>query len=133
MRRPAQAVQGRGIRHSGPGRGPARGAGRPAGCCRIGDDRPHRGMVRGLGLEAAVTFHGFVDEETKIRMFRTTWANVFPSPKEGWGITVMEAAACGTPSIASDSPGLRDSVVAGKTGWLVPTAMPGPWHTECSN
>jgi glycosyltransferase involved in cell wall biosynthesis len=32
----------------------------------------------------------------------------------------MEAAACGTPSIASDSPGLRDSVRAGTTGWLVP-------------
>ena len=47
-------------------------------------------------------------------------ANVFPSPKEGWGITVMEAAACGTPSLASNSPGLRDSVRDGQTGILVP-------------
>jgi glycosyltransferase involved in cell wall biosynthesis len=51
---------------------------------------------------------------------RWAWANVFPSPKEGWGITVIEAAACGTPSLASDSPGLRDSVRHGETGFLVP-------------
>jgi glycosyltransferase involved in cell wall biosynthesis len=51
---------------------------------------------------------------------RRAWANVFPSPKEGWGITVVEAAACGTPSLASDSPGLRDSVRHGETGYLVP-------------
>jgi glycosyltransferase involved in cell wall biosynthesis len=44
---------------------------------------------------------------------------VFPSPKEGWGITVVEAGACGTPSLASDSPGLRDSVRHGETGYLV--------------
>lgn len=73
-----------------------------------------------LGLERAVRFHGFVSEAEKIGLLQRTWANVFPSPKEGWGITVVEAAACGTPSIASDSPGLRDSVRHGTTGFLVP-------------
>jgi glycosyltransferase involved in cell wall biosynthesis len=53
-------------------------------------------------------------------LMRAAWANVFPSPKEGWGITVVEAAACGTPSLASDSPGLRDSVRHGETGFLTP-------------
>jgi glycosyltransferase involved in cell wall biosynthesis len=46
--------------------------------------------------------------------------HVLTSPKEGWGITNIEAAACGTPTIASDSPGLRDSVEDGRTGFLVP-------------
>lgn len=73
-----------------------------------------------LGVADAVTFHGFVTEEQKLRLLRSTCANVFPSPKEGWGITVIEAAACGTPSLASDSPGLRDSVRDGRTGYLVP-------------
>jgi glycosyltransferase involved in cell wall biosynthesis len=73
-----------------------------------------------LGLEASVTFHGFVSETQKLALLRAAWANVFPSPKEGWGITVVEAAACGTPSLASDSPGLRDSVRHGVTGFLVP-------------
>jgi len=77
-------------------------------------------LAREMGQTDAVRFLGFVSEEEKVRLFRSAWANVFPSPKEGWGITVMEAAACGTPSIASDSPGLRDSVRAGVTGWLVP-------------
>lgn len=77
-------------------------------------------LAAGLGLADAVTFHGFITEERKLALLRSAWANVFPSPKEGWGITVIEAAACGTPSLASDSPGLRDSVRHGRTGYLVP-------------
>jgi glycosyltransferase involved in cell wall biosynthesis len=77
-------------------------------------------LARRLDLGAAAVFHGFVTEEEKMRLFRAAWANVFPSPKEGWGITVVEAGACGTPSLASDSPGLRDSVRNGETGFLVP-------------
>ncbi len=83
------------------------------------DDARLRGVARELELGDAVRFHGFVDEARKLELLRTTWANVFPSPKEGWGLTVMEAAACGTPSLASDSPGLRDSVLNGRTGYLV--------------
>ncbi len=86
-----------------------------------GDDRARlEGVTRSLAQEAAVRFHGFVDEAHKLALLRSTWGNLFPSPKEGWGITVVEAAACGTPSLASDSPGLRDSVRAGETGFLVP-------------
>jgi glycosyltransferase involved in cell wall biosynthesis len=73
-----------------------------------------------LGQTSVVTFHDFVSEARKIALLRSAWANLFPSPKEGWGITVVEAAACGTPSIASDSPGLRDSVRHAETGYLVP-------------
>ena len=85
-----------------------------------GSDRPRlESLARSHGLGAAVRFLGFVDEATKLSLLRRAVANVFPSPKEGWGITVMEAAACGTPSLASDSPGLRDSVRDGQTGLLV--------------
>jgi glycosyltransferase involved in cell wall biosynthesis len=77
-------------------------------------------LVATLELDRAVVFHGFVSEERKIDLMRSSWANIFPSPKEGWGITVIEAAACGTPSLASDSPGLRDSVCHSETGFLVP-------------
>ena len=86
-----------------------------------GDDRPRlEALARELGIQGAVRFHGFVTEARKRELLRSTWANVFPSPKEGWGITNVEAAACGTPSLASDSPGLRDSVRHGETGYLVP-------------
>jgi glycosyltransferase involved in cell wall biosynthesis len=86
-----------------------------------GDNLPElRRLTTSLGQDEAVDFRGFVTEEEKLALLRGSWANVFPSPKEGWGITVVEAAACGTPSIASDSPGLRDSVRNGETGFLVP-------------
>jgi glycosyltransferase involved in cell wall biosynthesis len=92
-----------------------------------GDDRPRlERLATSLGAGDGVRFLGFVDEATKLRLLRESTANVFPSPKEGWGITVMEAAACGTPSLASDSPGLRDSVRDGETGWLVPHGSPEP-------
>jgi len=77
-------------------------------------------LVTTLGLTDAVTFRGRVSEDEKRGLLRSTWANVLPSAKEGWGITVMEAAACGTPSLASDRPGLRDSVRHEQTGYLVP-------------
>lgn len=86
-----------------------------------GDDRARlERLTVELGLRDAVRFHGFVTEERKRELLRSTWANLFPSPKEGWGITNVEAAACGTPSLASDSPGLRDSVRHGETGYLLP-------------
>jgi glycosyltransferase involved in cell wall biosynthesis len=46
--------------------------------------------------------------------------HVLTSPKEGWGISILEAAACGTPTVASDAPGLRDAVRDGETGLLAP-------------
>jgi glycosyltransferase involved in cell wall biosynthesis len=39
---------------------------------------------------------------------------------EGWGVTNIEANACGTPVIGSDVPGIRDSISPGKSGVLVP-------------
>ncbi len=90
-----------------------------------GDDRPRlERLAAELRLGPAVRFLGYIDEATKLSLLRGAVANVFPSPKEGWGITVMEAAACGTPSLASDSPGLRDSVRDGSTGLLVPHGDP---------
>ena len=73
-----------------------------------------------LGLGGQVEFLGFVSEEEKLRMLRRAWIHVLTSSKEGWGISNIEAAACGTPTIASDAPGLRESVVDGETGLLVP-------------
>jgi glycosyltransferase involved in cell wall biosynthesis len=85
-----------------------------------GDAREYlEGVARDAGVSDAVRFLGFVSEEEKVRLLRQAWSVVFPSVKEGWGITNVEAAACGTPAIASDSPGLRESVVDGETGFLV--------------
>lgn len=86
-----------------------------------GDEEPRlRALVDRLGIADRVVFEGFVSEERKRELLRRSWATVLPSPKEGWGITNVEAAACATPAVASDAPGLRESVVHGRTGLLVP-------------
>ena len=86
-----------------------------------GDDRARlEALTRSLRLETAVRFLGYVSEDDKRRLLRSAWAVVFPSPKEGWGISNVEAAACGTAALASDSPGLRETVRHGETGFLVP-------------
>lgn len=86
-----------------------------------GDDRERlEALAASLGISDRVQFLGWITEDEKIELLRSAWVNVYPSPKEGWGITNIEAAACGTPSIASDSPGLRESVRDGITGYLVP-------------
>ncbi len=73
-----------------------------------------------LDLNDSVQFMGQVGEGEKLDLLRRSWVHLLTSPKEGWGIANIEAAACGTPTVASDSPGLRDSVIDGETGFLVP-------------
>ena len=86
-----------------------------------GDYRPElERLARSLDLGERVRFLGFVSEAQKVALLRRAWALAFASPKEGWGITNLEAAACGTPVVASSSPGLRESVRDGETGYLVP-------------
>src|SRR5690606_8089201 len=48
--------------------------------------------------------------DQKVSVMQQAWALIFPSVKEGWGMTVTECAACGTPTIATDVTGLKDSV-----------------------
>jgi Glycosyltransferase len=85
-----------------------------------GDYRPAlEKLAASLDLGERVRFLGFIDDQTKRSLLREAWALAFTSPKEGWGITNFEAAACATPVIASDSPGLRESVRDGSTGFLV--------------
>lgn len=84
------------------------------------EERSLRALAAALGLEAAIEFAGYVAEAEKLRLLRSAWVHALTSSKEGWGIANLEAAACGTPTVASDAPGLRDSVVHGETGFLVP-------------
>jgi glycosyltransferase involved in cell wall biosynthesis len=79
-----------------------------------------RAHARRTNAERFVRFLGRVDEEQKIDLYRRAWALVMTSPKEGWGLTCLEAQACGTPVIASDSPGLREAVRHERSGLLIP-------------
>lgn len=90
-----------------------------------GDYRaPLERLVKSLHLEDRVKFLGFIPEDQKIHLLRRAWASTLASPKEGWGISNLEAAACGTPVIAANSPGICESVIDGETGFLVPQSDP---------
>lgn len=75
-------------------------------------------LANELDIADAVQFKGFVGKEQKISLLNQMRVAVNCSAKEGWGLTVIEANACGVPVIASDVPGLRDSVLDEKTGLL---------------
>jgi len=84
-----------------------------------GDDYPRlERKARELGFSGEIRFLGRVSEEEKIKLLRNALAVLNSSPKEGWGITNMEAQACATPVVASGSPGLRESVRDGVSGFL---------------
>ena len=86
-----------------------------------GDYRPAlERLASSLDLGRRARFLGRISEDDKVSLLRRSWALAFASPKEGWGITNLEAAACGTPVVASNSPGIRESVRDGQTGFLVP-------------
>lgn len=79
-----------------------------------------RQLATSLGVADAVEFTGFVTEERKHELLQQAWLGVQTSTIEGWGLGVIEAGACGTPTVASNSPGLCEAVRDGETGVLVP-------------
>lgn len=86
-----------------------------------GDDRSRlERLTRQLGMEKHVEFTGYVGGKDKVNLLRDCRVLAYTSPKEGWGLSVIEAGGCAVPVLASNSPGLRESVVDGETGFLVP-------------
>jgi glycosyltransferase involved in cell wall biosynthesis/O-antigen/teichoic acid export membrane protein len=84
-----------------------------------GDHRPElEREIRERGLGDRVRLLGAVDEARKLELLQSAWVNMTASSAEGWCLTVMEAAACRTPSVALAVGGLPESVVDGETGLL---------------
>jgi len=79
-----------------------------------------RTQAQHLKLQDDIEFTGFIPQKDKIDRLRRAHVAVLPSTKEGWGLTNIEANAVGTPVIAADAPGLRDSVRHDETGFLFP-------------
>lgn len=85
-----------------------------------GDAQPYLEKVAQKYLpKSCYKFTGFISQEEKIKYLQEAHVVLNPSVKEGWGLTGVEANACGTVVVASDSPGIRDSLINGKTGILV--------------
>ena len=88
------------------------------------DESRLRRLTTRLGLDDAVRFTGHLPWDELVRTLHRAHVFLNPSPKEGWGLTVVEANQCGVPVVASDRPGLQDSVRDGQTGCLVPYGDP---------
>ena len=77
-----------------------------------------------LGLDDSVSFLGHVSNRTKFEVLSEAWVHLLPSVKEGWGLSIVEAAHVGVPSIAyADAGGVRESILDGVTG-LLATDLP---------
>lgn len=71
-----------------------------------------------------VTFFGHVNDETKHKLMGSAHLALVPAVREGWGLVVTESNAMGTPAVAYNVPGLRDSVTDGKIGFLAQSNTP---------
>lgn len=78
-----------------------------------------------LGLASSVRFCGYLDRRTRDHLLAQAWVAVCPSAFEGFGVICLEANAVGTAVVASRVAGLKDAVVDGKTGLLVPHGQSG--------
>jgi glycosyltransferase involved in cell wall biosynthesis len=94
----------------------------PGAVLDIAGDGDHRdelvAEIQRRGLAERVRMHGHVSEELKHELYQRAWLNMTASSAEGWCLTVMEAAASGTPSAALAVGGLPESIVDGRTGVL---------------
>lgn len=77
-------------------------------------------LVKNLNLTPYVTFKGRLSDEELSKTVSEAWLNVHSSITEGWGISIIEAAAAGTPTVAYNVPGVSESVEIGMNGLMVP-------------
>lgn len=75
--------------------------------------------LRELDAEQWCTLPGHVSDDELLDLYRRAWVVASASAHEGWGMTLTEAAACGTPAVATRIPGHEDAVRDGWSGLLV--------------
>jgi glycosyltransferase involved in cell wall biosynthesis len=78
-------------------------------------------LIRKGKAESWISLPGYVSDDGLVDLYRRAWVVASTSLREGWGMTVTEAAACGTPAVASRISGHQDAVVDGQTGLLFDT------------
>jgi glycosyltransferase involved in cell wall biosynthesis len=84
-----------------------------------GFERPNiEAVIDELGANEWVTLRGHVTDDELVDLYRRSWLVASASAREGWGMTLTEAAACGTPAVATRIPGHEDAIVDGVSGLL---------------
>jgi glycosyltransferase involved in cell wall biosynthesis len=81
--------------------------------------------IDAAGASGWIHIRGRIDRHELVAEYRRAWLVVSGSLAEGWGLSLTEGAACGTPAVATDIRGHRSSVVADVTGLLVEPQLLG--------
>ena len=76
-------------------------------------------QIQKHSAEDWITLPGFISREDQISLYQKAKLLIAPSRREGWNMTITEAAACGTPAVATKIPGHLDAVMNQQTGYLV--------------
>lgn len=74
--------------------------------------------ARRLGATGWLELPGRLPDHEIVALYRRAWVVASTSLREGWGMTLTEAGACGTPAVATDIAGHSDAVIHGRTGLL---------------
>lgn len=82
-------------------------------------DKRLKELVKNLNIKNKVKFWGFVSDKKKFELLAQSSFLINPSIREGWGLVNIEANSVGVPVIGYNVPGMKDSVINGKTGVLV--------------
>lgn len=86
----------------------------------VGPDRNELvALVESLDATSFIRFAGRVSDDELVDIYRSAWAVASSSAREGWGMTLTEAAACGTPAVATRIHGHVDAIAEGRSGLLV--------------
>jgi glycosyltransferase involved in cell wall biosynthesis len=75
-------------------------------------------LIRARGAESWISLPGYIADDVLVGLYRAAWVVASSSLREGWGMTVTEAGACGTPAVASRISGHRDAVIDDRSGLL---------------
>lgn len=86
-----------------------------------------------LNINTRVKFWGFVSQEKKFELLKRAHVLIHPAIREGWGLVVIEAASAGTPTVAFNAPGLRDSIIHDRTGLICKDQSPEALAKEIIN
>jgi phosphatidyl-myo-inositol dimannoside synthase len=93
----------------------------------VGDGSDRRRLesrVKEMGVSDRVIFTGYIPESEKVAHYSLADVYVMPSSGEGFGIVLIEAAACGVPVVGSSVDGSREALLGGKLGRLVDPKQP---------
>ncbi len=84
----------------------------------------YQAIKKNIASDSDIALICNASEEEKLMYLKQSHLLIMPSKKEGYGIAILEAAACGTPAVGYNVPGTRDAIMHHKTGLIADQETP---------